>query len=152
MEGDWMWLLEPEGFKNEVLAQQLDRDMQVLTKLAGYPYVGLLPAVRPIPPYICADFASPGDFMGWNSFGGLGLRLGGGLQPPQAQPWLRPWRFLGKFAVNCMLKIPPRLAYVDILACETLMSAKEAINGKLQGSVAAYLRCGGLLITKLRKV
>jgi len=51
-----------------------------------------------------------------------------------------------------MLKIPPRLAYVDILACETLMSAKEAINGKLQGSVAAYLRCGGLLITKLRKV
>jgi len=36
----------------------------VLTKLAGYPYVGLLPAVRPIPPYICADFASPGYFMG----------------------------------------------------------------------------------------
>jgi len=42
---------------------------QVLTKLAGYPYVGLLPAVRPIPPYICADFVSPGYFMGWNSFG-----------------------------------------------------------------------------------
>jgi len=56
--------LKPEGFKNEVLAQQLDRDMQVLTKLAGYPYVGLLPAVRPITPYICADFASPGYFMG----------------------------------------------------------------------------------------
>jgi len=27
--------------------------------------------------------------------------------------------------------------------CETLMSAKQAINDKLQGSVAAYLRCGG---------
>ena len=53
-----------EGFKNEVLAQQLDRDMQVLTKLAGYLYVGLLTAVRPITPYICADFASPGYFMG----------------------------------------------------------------------------------------
>jgi len=37
---------------------------QVLTKHAGYPYAGLLPAVRPIPPYICADFASPGYFMG----------------------------------------------------------------------------------------
>ena len=46
--------------------------MQVLTKLTGYPYVGLLPAVRPIPPYICADFASPGYFMG-------GLRLGEGF-------------------------------------------------------------------------
>ena len=26
---------------------------------------------------------------------------------------------------------------------ETLMSAKQVINDKLQGSVAAYLRCGG---------
>ena len=77
-----MWLLKPEGFQNEVLAQQLDRDMQVLTKLAGYRYVGLLPAVRPIPPYICADFASPGYLMGWNSFG-WGARITfGGLQPP----------------------------------------------------------------------
>ena len=32
------------------------------------------------------------------------------------------------------------------------MSAKRAINDKLQGSIAAYLRCGRLLITKLRKV
>jgi len=32
------------------------------------------------------------------------------------------------------------------------MSAKRAINDILQGSVATYLRCGGLFITKLRKV
>jgi len=47
-------------------------------------------------------------------------------------------RFLGKFAVKWMLKIPPHLAYVATLPCETLMSAKEALNDKLQGSVAAY--------------
>ena len=29
------------------------------------------------------------------------------------------------------------------LLCETLMSAKQAINDKLQGSVATCLRCGG---------
>ena len=29
--------------------------------------------------------------------------------------------------------------------CEKLMSAKQAINDKLQGSVAAYLRCGGIV-------
>ena len=28
------------------------------------------------------------------------------------------------------------------LPCETLMSAKQAVNDKLQGSVATYLRCG----------
>jgi len=33
------------------------------------------------------------------------------------------------------------------------MSAKQAINDKLQRSVAAYLRCGGeMLVFKLRKV
>jgi len=32
------------------------------------------------------------------------------------------------------------------------MSAEQANNDKLQGSVATYLRCGGVLITKLRKV
>ena len=53
-------------------------------------------------------------------------------------------RFLVKFAVKCILKIPPHLAYVATLPCETLMSAKQAINDKLQGSVAAYLRCGGI--------
>ena len=54
-------------------------------------------------------------------------------------------RFRGKFAVKMHIKIPPHLAYVATLPCETLMSAKEAINDKLQGSVAAYLRCGGVV-------
>jgi len=40
------------------------------------------------------------------------------------------------------IKSPPRLAYVATLPCETLISAKQAINDKLQGSVATYLRCG----------
>jgi len=52
-------------------------------------------------------------------------------------------RFLGKFAVKLMLKIPPHLAYVATLPCETLMSAKQAVNDKLQGSAATYLRRGG---------
>jgi len=49
-------------------------------------------------------------------------------------------RFLAKFAVKYILKIPPHLAYVATLPCETLMSAKQALNEKvqLQGSVAAY--------------
>ena len=41
-------------------------------------------------------------------------------------------RFLGKFEVKCLLKIPPRLPYVATLLCETLTSAKQAINDKLQ--------------------
>ena len=61
-------------------------------------------------------------------------------------------RFFGKFAVKWILRIPPHLAYVATLPCETLMSQKQAINNKLQCSVATYLRCGGVLITKLRKV
>ena len=51
-------------------------------------------------------------------------------------------RFLSKFAVKRILKIPPHLACVATLPCETLVSAKQAINDKLQGSVAIYLRCG----------
>ena len=38
---------------------------------------------------------------------------------------------------------PLHLAYVATLPCETVMSAKQALDDKLQGSVAAYLRCGG---------
>jgi len=49
------------------------------------------------------------------------------------------------FTVKWVLKIPPHLAYVAILPCETLMSAKQAINDKLQGSIATYLRCGGVV-------
>ena len=31
------------------------------------------------------------------------------------------------------------------------MSAKQAINDKLQGSVAAYLRCGGAVNNQIKK-
>jgi len=31
------------------------------------------------------------------------------------------------------------------------MSAKQAINDKLQGNVAAYLRCGGIVNNKMKK-
>jgi len=54
-------------------------------------------------------------------------------------------RFLGKFAVKRISKIPRNLAYVATLPCETLVSAKQAINDKLQGSVAAYSTCGGVV-------
>jgi len=46
--------------------------------------------------------------------------------------------FLGKFVVKWILKIPPHLAYVATLPCETLMSAKHTIDDTLQGSVAKY--------------
>jgi len=36
--------------------------------------------------------------------------------------------------------MPLHLPHVATLLCETLMSAKQAINDKLQGSVATYLR------------
>jgi len=47
------------------------------------------------------------------------------------------------------LKIPPHLAYIATLPCETLISAKQALNNKLQGSVAAHLKCGGI-VNKLK--
>jgi len=50
-------------------------------------------------------------------------------------------RFLGKSAVRWILKIPPHLA---TLSCKTLLSAKQPPNDKLQGSLAAYLKCGGV--------
>ena len=51
-------------------------------------------------------------------------------------------RFLGKFVVKWILKIPPHLAYVATLPCETLASAKQAINDKLQDCVATYNKKG----------
>jgi len=44
-------------------------------------------------------------------------------------------RFLDKFAVKWISRSSLHLAYVATLPCETLMSAKLAINDKLQGSV-----------------
>ena len=62
-------------------------------------------------------------------------------------------RFFDKFAVKCILKIPPHLAYVTTLPCETLMSAKQAIDDKLQVNVAtsAYVRCGGFINNQIKK-
>ena len=60
--------------------------------------------------------------------------------------------FLSKFAVNWILNIPPHLAYVATLPCETLLSAKQAINVKLQGSVVIHLRCGGVVNNQIKKV
>jgi len=48
-----------------------------------------------------------------------------------------------KFSVKWILIIPPHHAYVATLHCETLVSANQTINDKLQGSVATYLTYGG---------
>ena len=60
-------------------------------------------------------------------------------------------RFLSKFEVKRILNIPPHLPYVATLPCETLMSAKQAINDKLQGTVATYLRCDGVVNNQIKK-
>jgi len=60
-------------------------------------------------------------------------------------------RFLGKFIVKWILKIPPHLAYVAALPCETLMSAKQATKDKLQVSVPTHWRCGEIVNNQLRK-
>jgi len=41
--------------------------------------------------------------------------------------------------------------YCYTLPCETLMSAKQAINDKLQGRVATYLRRGGAVNKQIKK-
>jgi len=56
----------------------------------------------------------------------------------------------GKFVVKRILKIPPHLAYIAALPCETLMSAKQTINDKLQNSVATYLRCGEVVNNQIK--
>jgi len=60
-------------------------------------------------------------------------------------------RFIGKFVIKWILKTPPQLAYVATLPCETLMSAKQAINDKLQGTVATYSRFGGVVNNQIKK-
>jgi len=50
-----------------------------------------------------------------------------------------------------MSKIPPYLAYVATLPCETLMSTKQTLNNKLQGSVATYFRCGRVVNNQIEK-
>jgi len=60
-------------------------------------------------------------------------------------------RFPVKFVVKWILQISPHLAYVATLPCETLMSVKQTINNKLQGSVATYLRYSGVVDTQIKK-
>ena len=57
-------------------------------------------------------------------------------------------RFLTKFVVEWILKIPPHLAHVATLPT---LSTKQAINDKLQGSVATRLRCGGAVNNQIKK-
>ena len=59
-------------------------------------------------------------------------------------------KFLNNFVVKWILKLPRHLAYVAKLPCETLMSAKQAINDKLQGSVATYFRCDGVVNNQIK--
>jgi len=47
-------------------------------------------------------------------------------------------------------KIPPHLAYVAILPCEALMSETSDYQ-KIQGSVATYLRRGGVVNNRINK-
>jgi len=60
-------------------------------------------------------------------------------------------KFLCKVVVKWVLKLPSHPACVATLPCETLMSAKQAINDKLQNSVAAYLRCGEIVNNQIKK-
>ena len=60
-------------------------------------------------------------------------------------------RYLGKFAIKWLQKIPPHLAYVATLPCETLMSAKQAIINELHGSVATYFRRGWVVNNQIKK-
>ena len=67
---------------------------------------------------------------------------------------LEKWPLIKRVCV-WILKITPHLAYVATLPCGTLTSAKQAINDKLQGSVATYLRYGEVVnkyIEKSRRV
>ena len=59
--------------------------------------------------------------------------------------------FLVNLQLNSYKKIPPHLAYVASLPCETLTSAKQATNDKLQGRVATYLRCDGVVNNDIKK-
>jgi len=70
-----------------------------------------------------------------------------------------PLPLCSKFAAKYLLNIPPHLICVATLPCERLTSENEQqsettveINVKWQGTVVTYLMCGGLSVTKLRKV
>ena len=54
-------------------------------------------------------------------------------------------------AVNRSLKISPLIVYVAALPCENINVRKQALNDKLQGSVAAYLRYGVVVNNQIKK-
>jgi len=61
-------------------------------------------------------------------------------------------RILKKSLVNLWLnKYENPYRTLHALPCETLMSAKQAINDKLQGSVATSVRCGGVVNSQIKK-
>jgi len=47
--------------------------------------------------------------------------------------------------------VPCMCCYAVYRAYETLTAAKQAINYKLQGSVATYLRCDGVVNNQINK-
>ena len=49
------------------------------------------------------------------------------------------------------IKNPTAPCTCSYTTCETFMSAKHAINDKLQCSVATYLRCGGGVNNQIKK-
>ena len=59
--------------------------------------------------------------------------------------------FLAKFSVNWLLKIPLLLSYVATLPCEINNVTKQAIDDKLQGRIATYLRCGEIVNNEIEK-
>ena len=58
------------------------------------------------------------------------------------------WWFSSKIAVKWLVKMPPHLAYVATLA---YLVRRQAINDKLQGSAATYLRCGRIVKNQIKK-
>ena len=57
---------------------------------------------------------------------------------------------MASLQLNEYKKVPPLFAYVATLPCETLISAKRANNDKLQGNVATYIRCSGVVNNQIK--
>ena len=49
------------------------------------------------------------------------------------------------------IRSPTTPFYVATLPRENSMSVKQAINNKLQGSLATYLMCGGFVNNQIKK-
>ena len=58
-------------------------------------------------------------------------------------------RFHGKFADKRILKLPSYLACVA--KHKNIHVSKKIINDKLQGSIATYLKCGGIVNNQRKK-